>query len=107
MSHVTGATRQTGYGEHVRAELDRRPKWMVAFIDTERAAYGVEPICAQLPIASATYYEHKARAVDPTRQWSDAPVQPASGVVGLGRHREPTARSSVASRPLPRNYGQL
>ena len=41
---------------------------MVAFIDTHRATYGVEPICAVLPIAPSTYYEHKARAADPTRR---------------------------------------
>jgi transposase InsO family protein len=40
---------------------------MVMFIDTHRANYGVEPICRQLPIAPATYYEYKAREVDPTR----------------------------------------
>ncbi len=40
---------------------------MVAFIDTHRDAYGVESICAQLPIAPSTYYEHKAREIDPTR----------------------------------------
>ena len=40
---------------------------MVAFIDTHRATYGVEPICAQLPIAPSTYYEVKARQADPTR----------------------------------------
>ncbi len=40
---------------------------MVAFIDTHRDAYGVEPICAQLPIAPSTYYEHKAREADPGR----------------------------------------
>ena len=40
---------------------------MVAFIDQHRDAYGVEPICAQLPIAPSTYYEQKARAADPTR----------------------------------------
>jgi hypothetical protein len=40
---------------------------MVAFIDAHRAEYGVEPICAQLPIAPATYYEQKARQADPTR----------------------------------------
>lgn len=34
---------------------------MVSFIDAHRAVYGVEPICAQLPIAPSTYYEHKAR----------------------------------------------
>jgi hypothetical protein len=40
---------------------------MVTFIDAHRAAYGVEPICAQLPIAPTTYYEAKARVADPTR----------------------------------------
>ncbi len=39
---------------------------MVAFIDAYREDYGVEPICAQLPIAPSTYYEAKARATDPT-----------------------------------------
>jgi transposase InsO family protein len=41
---------------------------MVQFIDAHRAEYGVEPICAQLPIAPAVYYEHKARQKDPERQ---------------------------------------
>jgi transposase InsO family protein len=41
---------------------------MVAFIDTHREAYGVEPICAVLPIAPSTYYEQKARQADATRQ---------------------------------------
>jgi putative transposase len=40
---------------------------MVAFIDAHREAYGVEPICAVLPIAPATYYEAKARGADPAR----------------------------------------
>ena len=40
---------------------------MVAFIDAHRAAYGVESICAQLPIAPSQYYEHKARGVEPGR----------------------------------------
>ena len=40
---------------------------MVAFIDAHRAEYGVEPICAELPIAPSTYYEHKARETDPGR----------------------------------------
>ena len=40
---------------------------MVSFIDAHRAEYGVEPICTQLPIAPSTYYESKAREVDPTR----------------------------------------
>ena len=40
---------------------------MMSFIDRHRDEYGVESICAQLPIAPSTYYEHKARAFDPTR----------------------------------------
>lgn len=40
---------------------------MMAFIDTHREEYGVEPICRQLPIAPSTYYEHKTRERDPTR----------------------------------------
>ena len=40
---------------------------MVSFIDANRAAYGVEPICKQLPIAPSLYYEHKAREAQPER----------------------------------------
>ena len=40
---------------------------MVAFIDAHRDEYGVEPICAQLPIAPSTSYEVKARDTDPER----------------------------------------
>jgi len=39
---------------------------MVAFIDQHRATYGVEPICAVLPIAPSTYFLQKAQAHDPT-----------------------------------------
>jgi putative transposase len=41
---------------------------MVAFIDDHREAYGVESICAVLPIAPSTYYAHKAREADPSRR---------------------------------------
>ena len=40
---------------------------MVSFVDEHRESYGVEPICRMLPIASALYYEHKAREKDPGR----------------------------------------
>jgi len=40
---------------------------MVPFIDEHRDEHGVEPICRQLPIAPSTYYEQKAREVDPGR----------------------------------------
>ena len=40
---------------------------MVSFVEDHRGGYGVEPICAVLPIAPSTYYEHKAREADPSR----------------------------------------
>jgi len=40
---------------------------MVEFIDEHRDEYGVEPICAVLPIAPSTYHEQKARLADSTR----------------------------------------
>jgi transposase InsO family protein len=38
---------------------------MVRFIDDHRDAYGVESICAMLPIAPSTYYLQNAREADP------------------------------------------
>jgi putative transposase len=38
---------------------------MVDFIEEHREVYGVEPICDVLPIAPATYYEQRARKIDP------------------------------------------
>ena len=40
---------------------------MIAFIDSHREAYGVEPICKVLPIAPSTYHEHAARRANPSR----------------------------------------
>ncbi len=40
---------------------------MVRFIDQHRDVYRVEPIYSELPIASSTYYECKAREADPGR----------------------------------------
>jgi putative transposase len=39
---------------------------MVGFIDQHRAQYGVEPICAVLPIAPSTYFLRTAQRQDPT-----------------------------------------
>ena len=39
---------------------------MVRFIDDHRATYGVEPICALLPIAPSTYFRCCAQQQDPT-----------------------------------------
>jgi transposase InsO family protein len=41
---------------------------MTDFIEEHRTEYGVEPICAMLPIAPSTYYEHRARRRDPARR---------------------------------------
>jgi len=40
---------------------------MVSFIDENREEYGIEPICAELPIAPSCYFEAKAREADPKR----------------------------------------
>ena len=40
---------------------------MVSFIDAHRGRYGVGTVCAQVPIAPSTYYEHKAREGEPQR----------------------------------------
>jgi transposase InsO family protein len=41
---------------------------MVGFIDDHRKVYGVESICAVLPIAPSTYFRHKAQQGDPARR---------------------------------------
>ena len=41
---------------------------MTAFVDENRDEFGVEPICAEVPIAPSTYYEHKRREREPERR---------------------------------------
>ena len=41
---------------------------MVRFIDQHREAYGVEPICAVLPIAPSTYFLRTLQRQEPTRR---------------------------------------
>jgi hypothetical protein len=41
---------------------------MVAYIDAHRDRFGVEPICAVLPIAPSTYFKHKSEQRDPTQR---------------------------------------
>jgi transposase InsO family protein len=41
---------------------------MVRFITDHREQYGVEPICAVLPIAPSTYHRHRAGQIDPARR---------------------------------------
>lgn len=38
---------------------------MIAFIEENREAIGVEPICKHLPIAPSTYYDHLAKRANP------------------------------------------
>lgn len=40
---------------------------MIAFIDDQREAHGVEPICKVLPIAPSTYHDHVAKRTDPAK----------------------------------------
>lgn len=53
---------------------------MIAFIDDERDAHGVEPICKVLPIAPSTYFNHVAKRADPgklsTRVKRDLELKP-------------------------------
>ena len=52
----------------------------MTFINEHRTTYGVEPICAQLPIAPSTYYRYRARVTDvskvPTRHRRDQALKP-------------------------------
>jgi transposase InsO family protein len=41
---------------------------MVGFIDDHRDRFGVEPICAVLPVAPSTYFLHKAQQQDSTKR---------------------------------------
>jgi transposase InsO family protein len=94
---------------------------MVGYIDAHKSRFGVEPICAVLPIAPSTYYEHKARERDPgrlpARAQRDAQLRPAVQRVWsenfrvygarkvwlqLNRESVPVARCTVA-----RLMGQL
>ena len=45
---------------------------MVRFIDDHRDVYGVELICAAVPIAPSTYVLHQAPPVDPTQRSAGA-----------------------------------
>ena len=64
---------------------------MMSFIDENRDAYGVEPICKALPITPSTYYLHAARKVDPekvpARVQRDAALRPEIWRVWDDNHR--------------------
>ena len=41
---------------------------MVDFIEENQEGFGVEPICGMLPIAPSTYYDHRAKRLDPDKR---------------------------------------
>jgi transposase InsO family protein len=64
---------------------------MIAFIDDQRDAHGVEPICKVLPIAPSTYFDHVAKRANPeklsARAKRDAVLQPEINRVFLENFR--------------------
>ena len=69
-SRSQACERDTAQGVGIFRSGGARPpsEVMVSFVDEHRDVFGVEPICAQLPIATATYYTHRARRLDPSRR---------------------------------------
>ncbi len=65
---------------------------MIAYIDEHRDRYGVEPICAQLPIAPSTYRDAKARPPS-ARALRDAELKPE-----IARSTKPTSGSMAPGR---------
>ena len=69
---------------------------MVRFIDENKEAYGVEPMCKVLPIAPSTYYAHKAQERDPSlrcRRWhTDAALSVAIARIWEESHETYGAR---------------
>ena len=63
--------------------------------------YGVEPICAVLPIAPATYYEYPARRRDPDKRSArakrDDQLMPEIKVYGVEKVWRQLGREDVAT----------
>jgi len=90
---------------------------MASFIAEHRGDYGIEPICAMLPIATSTCYERKAREADP--RWLPGSAQGVGDGPDLRSHlgrfcvrgarhrcvfpedREPTCVAIAAKRSGP------
>jgi len=67
--HVSQWAAITSIAEKIGCAAETLRSWVrqVGFIDDHREKFGVEPICAVLPIAPSLYYELKARDRDPHR----------------------------------------
>ena len=74
---------------------------MVAFIDACREDFGVEPICAQLPIAPSSYYDAKSRPVSASGPPPCGDDRGAGGAVG-GELPGIWGAQAVAGRPTRR-----
>jgi hypothetical protein len=70
---------------------------MVGFINAHRDAYGVEPICAVLPVAPSTYYELRARQRCPDRRPLRARGTKRSAATSVGCGGR-TVRSTASAR---------
>src|SRR5690606_28030354 len=64
---VAASERHSAHGVSFFRPGGARPptQVMVAYIDQHKDRFGVEPICAVLPIAPSTYHEQKAREREP------------------------------------------
>ena len=86
---AASSERHSAHGVRVFCPGGARPptQVMVRYIDDHKDRFGVEPICAVLPIAPSTYYEQKAREHDPdatagacdSRRGAEAARSSASG----------------------------
>ncbi len=70
---------------------------MTAFVDEHRREFGVEPICAELPIAPSTYYEHKRRERCSARSRRDAALRPQVRRVWESKFRGVRSPEGMAS----------
>ena len=71
---------------------------MVQFIADHRAVFGVEPICAVLPIAPSTYHRHRHQRTHPTRR--SARAQRSRHRCCRGHTQPPTAENARLEDPL-------
>ena len=74
---------------------------MVAFIDEQRAVYGVGPICEVLPIAPSTYYAQKAiQALARATPTKGAPIRMAREILSIPQRHVSAHQVEVAREYL-------
>jgi putative transposase len=81
---------------------------MVGLIDEHRETFGVEPICAVLPIAPSLYYELKARDRDPHRRPARAcrDERLSEHVGRVWRENREVTASAKSGSTLPANMSE-